>query len=91
VLGVALNGTSSVLYGSVAELVSSERRARSYAIFYTLGIGASALSPFVYGAAQPTGAASGSRSPSSVASCSHAAFTLPLRADPTALEAPHSA
>jgi MFS family permease len=29
VLGVALNGTSSVLYGSVADLVSSERRARS--------------------------------------------------------------
>jgi MFS family permease len=49
VLGIALNGTSSVLYGSVADLVSSDRRARSYAIFYTLGIGASALSPFVYG------------------------------------------
>lgn len=49
VLGVALNGTSSVLYGSVADLVSSDRRARSYAIFYTLGIGASALSPFAYG------------------------------------------
>jgi MFS family permease len=48
-LGVALNGTSSVLYGTVADLVSSDRRARSYAIFYTLGIGASALSPFVYG------------------------------------------
>jgi MFS family permease len=49
VLGVALNGTSSVLYGSVADLVSSGRRARSYAIFYTLGIGASALAPFAYG------------------------------------------
>jgi MFS family permease len=48
-LGIALNGTSSVLYGSVADLVSSDRRARSYAIFYTLGIGASALSPFAYG------------------------------------------
>ena len=48
-LGVALNGTSSVLYGTVADLVSSDRRARSYAIFYTLGIGASALSPFIYG------------------------------------------
>lgn len=48
-LGIALNGTSSVLYGTVADLVSSDRRARSYAIFYTLGIGASALSPFVYG------------------------------------------
>ena len=49
VLGIALNGTSSVLYGSVADLVSSDKRARSYALFYTVGITASALSPFVYG------------------------------------------
>jgi MFS family permease len=49
VLGIALNGTSSVLYGTVADLVASDRRARSYAVFYTLGIGASALSPSVYG------------------------------------------
>jgi MFS family permease len=48
-LGIALNGTSSVLYGSVADLVDADRRSRSYAIFYTVGIGASALSPFVYG------------------------------------------
>jgi MFS family permease len=49
VLGIALNGTSSVLYGTVADLVASDRRARSYAVFYTLGIGASALSPSIYG------------------------------------------
>ena len=49
VLGIALNGTSSVLYGTVADLVYSDRRARGYAIFYTLGIGASALSPSIYG------------------------------------------
>jgi MFS family permease len=48
-LGVALNGTSSVLYGTVADLVTSDRRARSYGIFYTLGVGASALAPFAYG------------------------------------------
>jgi FSR family fosmidomycin resistance protein-like MFS transporter len=48
-LGIALNGTSSVLYGTVADLVTSDRRARSYAIFYTIGISASALSPFAYG------------------------------------------
>jgi len=48
-LGIALNGTSSVLYGTVADLVASDRRARSYAVFYTLGIGASALSPSIYG------------------------------------------
>jgi MFS family permease len=49
VLGVALNGTSSVLYGTVADLVTSDRRARSYAIFYTVGITASALSPSFFG------------------------------------------
>jgi FSR family fosmidomycin resistance protein-like MFS transporter len=48
-LGIALNGTSSVLYGTVADLVTSDKRARSYAVFYTLGITASAVSPFLYG------------------------------------------
>ena len=48
-VGIALNGTSSVLYGTVADLVTSDRRARSYAIFYTVGVTASALAPFVYG------------------------------------------
>jgi MFS-type transporter involved in bile tolerance (Atg22 family) len=38
-----------VLYGTVADLVHADRRARSYGVFYTLGIGASALAPFVYG------------------------------------------
>jgi MFS transporter, FSR family, fosmidomycin resistance protein len=49
VVGIALNGTSSVLYGTVADLVHADRRARAYALFYTVGISASALSPFVYG------------------------------------------
>jgi MFS family permease len=49
-LGIALNGTSSVLYGTVADLVSPERRARAYGLFYTLSIGASALAPSLYGA-----------------------------------------
>ncbi|MDR3566107.1 MAG: MFS transporter [Negativicutes bacterium] len=48
-LGVALNGTSSVLYGSVPELVSEERRNQAFAIFYTAGIGSGAVSPFIYG------------------------------------------
>jgi len=48
-LGVALNGTSSVLYGSVPELVSEERRNKAFAIFYTAGIGSGAISPFIYG------------------------------------------
>ena len=48
-IGIALNGTSSVLYGTVAELVPSARRARAFGIFYTLTIGAGALSPSIYG------------------------------------------
>jgi MFS family permease len=48
-LGIALNGTSSVLYGSVADLVMPERRSRAYGLFYTLGIGAGAVAPFLYG------------------------------------------
>ena len=49
VLGAALNGTSSVLYGSVADLVSPERRARAFGLFYTLGVAAGAASPSIFG------------------------------------------
>jgi len=48
-IGIALNGTSSVLYGTVAELVPSARRARAFGVFYTLTIGAGAVSPALYG------------------------------------------
>ena len=48
-IGVALNGTSSVLYGTVAELVTPERRARAFSLFYTFTIGAGALAPMAYG------------------------------------------
>ena len=48
-LGIALNGTSSVLYGTVADLVDTGRRARGYALFYTVGITASAAAPVIYG------------------------------------------
>lgn len=48
-IGIALNGTSSVLYGTVAELVPGARQARAFGIFYTLTIGAGAASPVLYG------------------------------------------
>ncbi len=48
-VGVALNGTSSVLYGSVPELVEPARRQRAFGIFYTGTIGAGAVSPALYG------------------------------------------
>src|SRR5258707_7861502 len=49
IVGVALNGTSSVLYGSVPDLVEPSRRQRAFSIFYTGTIGAGAVSPAIYG------------------------------------------
>ena len=49
VVGVMLNGTSSVLYGTVAELIPGARRARAFGVYYTLTIGAGAVSPALYG------------------------------------------
>jgi MFS family permease len=49
VVGVALNGTSSVLYGSVPDLVEPSRHSRAFGIFYTGTIGAGAVSPAIYG------------------------------------------
>jgi len=48
-IGVALNGTSSVLYGSVPLLVAREKRSRAFSVFYTGTIGAGALAPILYG------------------------------------------
>ncbi len=48
-VGIALNGTSSVLYGSVPELVTPAKRQRAFGIFYTGTIGAGAISPALYG------------------------------------------
>jgi MFS family permease len=88
-LGIALNGTSSVLYGTVADLVSTDRRARSYAIFYTLGIGASALSPFAYGLLSDWGGVRLTLTVVGLVVFLTLPFTLPLR-QPAAVAA-HSA
>jgi MFS family permease len=48
-VGIALNGTSSVLYGSVPVFVSAEKRARAFGIFYTGTIGSGAAAPVVFG------------------------------------------
>ena len=48
-VGVALNGTSSGLYGTVPELVPPHMRSRAFGVFYTVTIGAGAISPLVYG------------------------------------------
>lgn len=49
IVGIALNGTSSVLYGSVPDLVAPSKRQRAFGIFYTGTIGAGAVSPALYG------------------------------------------
>jgi FSR family fosmidomycin resistance protein-like MFS transporter len=48
-IGVALNGTSSVLYGTVPELVSPDRREHAFGLFYTGTIGGGAVAPVLYG------------------------------------------
>jgi MFS family permease len=48
-LGVALNGTSSVLYGTVPELVPEDRRNQAFAVFYTCTIGSGGIAPLIYG------------------------------------------
>jgi MFS family permease len=48
-IGIALNGTSSVLYGSVPSLVTPQRRTRALSIFYTGTIGSGAIAPTLYG------------------------------------------
>src|SRR5580658_5557375 len=48
-IGIALNGTSSVLYGSVPALVAPKSRTRALSIFYTGTIGSGAIAPTLYG------------------------------------------
>ena len=48
-LGVGLNGTSSVLYATVAEFVPPQRRGRLYGLYYTTNEGGTVTAPFVYG------------------------------------------
>ncbi|MEN8246115.1 MAG: MFS transporter [Thermodesulfobacteriota bacterium] len=48
-LGVALNGTSSVLYGTVADFVNPSRVPRAFGLFYTVIISASAITPPMFG------------------------------------------
>jgi MFS family permease len=48
-IGFALNGTSSVLYGSVPDFVPPAKRHRAFGIFYTGTIGSGAVAPTLYG------------------------------------------
>jgi FSR family fosmidomycin resistance protein-like MFS transporter len=48
-LGMMLNGTSSVLYGTVPELTPLDGTERAFALFYTGTIASGAISPVIYG------------------------------------------
>jgi MFS family permease len=48
-LGLMLNGTSSVLYGTVPELAPPDGVERAFSMFYTGTFVSSALAPFLYG------------------------------------------
>lgn len=48
-LGAGLNGTSSILYATVADFVPARRRARLYGIYYTTNEGGTILAPPLYG------------------------------------------
>jgi MFS transporter, FSR family, fosmidomycin resistance protein len=48
-VGLALNGTSSALYGTVGDLVEPDRISRAFGLFYTVGSSCGVVSPLVYG------------------------------------------
>ncbi len=48
-LGVFLNGTSSVLYALVPQVTVEHRRSRGYALYYTVTLAASGLAPLLLG------------------------------------------
>ncbi len=49
-VGVVLNGTSSVLYATVAEIITPEGRSRGYGLYYAITLGSGAVAPMMYGA-----------------------------------------
>ena len=48
-VGIVLNGTSSVLYATVAEIISPLARSRGYGLYYAITSGSSAVSLLLYG------------------------------------------
>jgi len=48
-VGVVLNGTSSVVYAAVSELVDDRRHARAYGLIYTLGSVCGIVAPLLFG------------------------------------------
>ncbi len=72
-LGIVLNGTSSVLYGTVPELSDGDT-GRAFAVFYTSVIGSGGIAPILYGVI----ADHSSRTIGILASAATAAAIIPL-------------
>jgi MFS transporter, FSR family, fosmidomycin resistance protein len=73
-LGVMLNGTSSVLYGTVPDLSPPHRTEHAFAVFYTGTIGSGAIAPIIYGVLGDAIGAEGA----TIATAVTAALILPL-------------
>jgi MFS family permease len=48
-VGLALNGTSSALYGTVGDVVEPEKVSRAFGLFYTVGSSSGVIGPLAYG------------------------------------------
>ncbi len=48
-VGIVLNGTSSVLYATVAEIISPSARTRGYGLYYAITLGSGSVAPIIYG------------------------------------------
>ena len=48
-IGLAVQGSSTVTYGAVADFIERDRQTRGYALIYTVANGASVGGPFVFG------------------------------------------
>lgn len=73
-LGIALNGTSSVLYATIGDVIDPDRLPRAFGLFYTINSVCGLIVPLVFGYIGDTLGIS-----SSIAICGFLAFlTLPL-------------
>ncbi|MEQ9560685.1 MAG: MFS transporter [Rhodospirillales bacterium] len=49
ILGMVLQGGSSITYGTVGDLIEPERQARGFAVIYSIATGAMIIGPMVFG------------------------------------------
>ena len=48
-LGIALNGTSSVLYATIGDVIDSDRLPRAFGLFYTINSVCGLIVPLIFG------------------------------------------